>query len=98
MLVMRLTRLFGLGKLQREFKFSGRSDWPEPDAIRRLTTKNAKFRLPEHPVEKKFPRAVFGLPIGFKFKDEDKQDPPETFLEGREKNGNAEAISRLASP
>ncbi len=84
-------------RVQREFKFSGRSNWSEPDAIRRMTT-NAIFRPPEHPVNNKFPRAVFGLPIGFKFKDEDKNDPPETFLEGREKSENKSGISRLASP
>jgi CRISPR-associated protein Cmr1 len=84
-------------RVQRENIFNGRSDWPEPDAIRTMTT-NASFREPEHPVEERFPRAVFGLPIGFKFKDEDSNDPPETFLEGREKSRNAEAISRLASP
>lgn len=84
-------------RVQSKKIFSGRSHWPEPDAIRRMTT-NAEFRKPEHPIEKKFPRAIFGLPIGFKFKDEDKKDPPETFLEGREKSGNKEAISRLASP
>lgn len=87
-------------RVLRENRFSGRSDWPEADAIRTMVGTNAEYRKPEHPVGKKFPRAVFGLPIGFKFKDEDvrNRDPPETFLEGREKGLGKEAISRLSSP
>lgn len=68
----------------------GRSYWPEPDAIRRI------FKTPSHarhgkPVSKtdKFPRAAFGLPIIFHFKDND--DPGQTSLQG----ANDE---RLASP
>lgn len=70
----------------------GRSKWPEPDAIRRLTS-HASNHAPVHPVTDKFPRAVFGLPIVFKFKqaDENNGDPGQTSLEGIE-NG------RMASP
>jgi CRISPR-associated protein Cmr1 len=83
---------------RNQSKFKDESHWPEPDAIRIMTNCNANFRKPDHPVIKKFPRAVLGLPIGFKFKDEDKNDPYETILEGREKSGNRSAITRLASP
>ncbi|MCP4422791.1 MAG: type III-B CRISPR module RAMP protein Cmr1 [Chloroflexi bacterium] len=83
----------------------GRSNWPEPDAIRRLTGQS------HFPTDKdsrkfvydnidKFPRADFGLPIVFKFKDDDtrnprnrRADPPKTTLEGKDKES-----SRLASP
>lgn len=59
----------------------GRSYWPEPDEIRQRTTGfNGRHsdRLTGAP---KFPRAVFGLPIVFKFKDE-AIDPPQTILQG----------------
>lgn len=73
-------------------KYHGRSHWPEPDAIRRRTT-SAPHRTPDHPVGDKFPRGAFGLPIIFKFKDEDVRqgDPPQTTLAGIKHN-------RLASP
>ena len=70
-------------------RMPGRSRWPEPEAIRRLT----KARLPKHQrlaaiPDDAFPRAEFGLPIVFHFKDgQDKngrfsefRDPPESEL------------------
>ncbi len=68
----------------------GRSKWPEPDEIRRITRKNSPGHEPRHPVNK-FPRGQFGLPIIFHFKDKDKGDPPDTTLKGQ-------AYERLASP
>lgn len=75
----------------------GRSRWPEPDAIRRLTGQHLvnqnKDHNPTHPVNK-FPRAVFGLPIIFHFKDANRyktSDPQDTTL--ALKNSD-----RLASP
>ena len=48
-------------------KPAGRSLWPEPDEIRRLTGKAApKHKKPEVAVSR-FPRAVFGMPIVFHF-------------------------------
>ncbi len=77
----------------------GRSKWPEPDEIRRLT---GQTLLPRHAQRlstvAKFPRAVFGLPIIYHFKDNPdgksfahNVDPQDTTLKqhGRE---------RLASP
>jgi CRISPR-associated protein Cmr1 len=70
-----------------------RSRWPEPDAIRRITGKWSRHRghNPVHPVERKFPRAVFGLPIIFHFKDglegpgdTRDRDPYDTTLQGPE--------------
>jgi len=60
----------------------GPSLWPEPDEIRRLFKKNSDQRVA------KFPRAYFGLPIVFHFKDD---YPDDTILEGKE-------YSRRASP
>lgn len=67
----------------------GRSRWPEPESIRRITGR----RLPRHqplPTSGKFPRAAFGLPIIFQFKD--RGDPDQTSLQG------VGEIDRLASP
>ena len=47
----------------------GRSRWPEPDTIRRLTGEWVPGHEPQHPVDGFYPRAAFGLPIVFHFKD-----------------------------
>ncbi|GAA5531112.1 type III-B CRISPR module RAMP protein Cmr1 [Herpetosiphon gulosus] len=56
----------------------GRSRWPEPDALRRLTRQRS--RMHERPVSEldAFPRGEFGLPIMFHFKDSD--DPVDSEL------------------
>ncbi|WP_054535298.1 type III-B CRISPR module RAMP protein Cmr1 [Herpetosiphon geysericola] len=56
----------------------GRSRWPEPDALRRLTRQRS--RLHERPISEldAFPRGEFGLPIIFHFKDSD--DPVDSEL------------------
>ncbi|BAW02884.1 CRISPR-associated protein TM1795 family protein [Thermus thermophilus] len=69
-------------------KSPGRSYWPEPDEVRRLTGRHAPNHPPRHPV-RKFPRAHFGLPIIFHFKD--KGDPSDTTLQ-------LEEAERRASP
>jgi len=68
----------------------GRSKWPEPDEIRRLTKTYSPGHEPHHPVHK-FPRGQFGLPIIFHFKDKKNGDPDDTTLKG-------ENFERLASP
>lgn len=78
----------------------GRSRWPEPDSIRRVTPGSpggappafAPRHKPSHSVDWGFPRADLGLPIIFQFVKEDREagDPPETTL------GNASG--RFASP
>lgn len=89
-------------------KAYGRSHWPEADAIRRLTKQWVKpgNKYPNHPghVPKtgnsgKFPRAVFGLPIVFHFKDNNPEgtsldpddDPRDVVL-------TLDSHDRLASP
>src|SRR5207249_3333503 len=73
-------------------RIPGRSLWPEPDAIRRLSTSAPKHSVPLS-MTQKFPRAAFGLPIIFQFKRDDVKagDPPVTTLQGRD-------VQRLASP
>jgi CRISPR-associated protein Cmr1 len=72
----------------------GRSKWPEPDAIRRLTGQAArKHESPQSTLDK-FPRGKFGLPIIFQFKDASLTpgDPDPCTLQG------AGDYDRLASP
>ena len=52
---------------KREKKPAGRSRWPEPDAIRRITKHPCVRHQPEHPAGNIFPRAMFGMPIIFHF-------------------------------
>lgn len=68
----------------------GRSMWPEADTIRYFTRASHTGRVP-NPTVNKFPRAAFGLPIIFHFKD--RGDPEDTSLEGATKD-----FERLASP
>jgi len=49
----------------------GRSYWPEPDAIRRVTKQASPLHQPNHPDGVWFPRAAFGLPIITKFNTRD---------------------------
>ena len=67
----------------------GRSRWPEPDTIRRITNEaDSPNHNPTHPV-RGFPRAVFGMPIIFHFQS--KRDPGDTMLV-------PDGADRLASP
>ncbi len=69
----------------------GRSKWPEPDEIRRLTRRTSRQHAEPLSTIHKFPRAVFGLPIIFQFKDKAAGDPDQTNLELTDSN-------RWASP
>jgi CRISPR-associated protein Cmr1 len=57
----------------------GRSRWPEPETIRRVTGRSHSqhARMPNVP-DDAFPRAELGLPIVFHFKDQG--EPPDTVL------------------
>ena len=71
----------------------GRSRWPEPETIRNVTKKRmSKHQRTTHIPENAFPRAEFGLPIVFQFKDKRQDDPFDTVLYP---DGGHE---RLASP
>jgi len=70
----------------------GRSRWPEPDEIRRLTQRWCERHAKPVSQVSKFPRAAFGLPIVFHFKDEKIGDPYDTVLQG------GQGYKRLASP
>ncbi len=77
--------------IRQNARHPGRSEWPEPSAIRQLTNQShPDHRNPiPNPAINKFPRASFGLPIIFHFKDNG--DPVDTTLQGAEHE-------RLASP
>jgi len=82
-------QVFRQARTRNDSRNPGRSLWPEPDEIRRLTERHATHHDPRHPV-RKFPRAQFGLPIIFHFKD--RGDPSDTALKPHED------IERRASP
>ena len=65
----------GVGRNPGQGKHPGRSRWPEADTIRHLTRTHAPAHKPEHPVDGFYPRAAFGLPLVFHFKDKHKGDP-----------------------
>jgi CRISPR-associated protein Cmr1 len=81
-------------------RMPGRSRWPEPEAIRRLT----KARLPKHQrlaaiPDNAFPRAEFGLPIVFHFKDgQDKKERYSEFRDPPESELYPAGSKRMASP
>ena len=74
---------------KREKKPAGRSRWPEPDAIRKITKHPCVRHQPEHPAGNIFPRAMFGMPIIFHFKDKGEPADMQLLPKGKE---------RMASP
>lgn len=85
------------GQSKEKTKMPGRSRWPEPDTIRRRVEAHLGRHAPAMQVEG-FPRARFGMPIIFHFKDSDfggkskpDMDPIDTCL-------RPESSSRMASP
>lgn len=56
-----------VGRNQQNNGHPGRSRWPEPDAIRKITKHPCVRHQPEHPAGNIFPRAMFGMPIIFHF-------------------------------
>jgi CRISPR-associated protein Cmr1 len=79
----------------------GRSIWPEPTEIRRVTKQSLPAHanpIPDPPIHK-FPRAVFGLPVIFQFKDRDKRNYPDNpHRDPRNTVLRLDISERLASP
>lgn len=65
----------GVGRNPGSGNRPGRSRWPEADTIRHLTKMNAPGHEPKHRVDGFYPRAAFGLPLVFHFKDKRRGDP-----------------------
>jgi CRISPR-associated protein Cmr1 len=73
-----------------------RSYWPEPDQLRQFTRKNANGKhMPEHKAGNVFPRAAFGMPILFDFRNP--TEPPTLELAPDVAEGDGLA-NRMASP
>ncbi len=87
----------GAGRNPGRGNHPGRSRWPEPDAIRRLAKTHAPQHAPEHEVDGFYPRAAFGLPIVFQFKDKRSGDPHDHTLVPVEP-GSDKKQDRMASP
>lgn len=101
------TVLAGLKRFRQHRPGFGRSRWPEPDAIRTQTKQWLKpgRKGPTHPGHLlhpnnsgKFPRAVFGLPIVFHFKDNDEANPSNPDDDPRDVVLKLDSHDRLASP
>ncbi len=78
----------------------GRSIWSEPSAIRQLTHQSLPAHaspIPDPPINK-FPRAVFGLPIIFQFKDRDDRNPDNPSRDPRKTVLQLATSERLSSP
>jgi len=76
---------------------AGRSLWPEADTIRSLSGSAAARHAARVVRVDAFPRAAFGLPIIFHFKDANAGDPTDHVLEPADPSPN-EKRDRLASP
>lgn len=78
----------------------GRSFWPEANVIRQLAGHHLpRHRLPKIVPKTNFPRAAFGLPIVFHFKDGSKTDEMEWFnCDPKDCVLKPQGKERLASP
>lgn len=85
----------------------GRSKWPEPEAIRRLSGQRMTNKLvdgmrkthsPLPPILDEFPRASFGLPIIFHFKDSNTRNHDDLISDPRKTSLQLARFDRLASP
>jgi CRISPR-associated protein Cmr1 len=73
----------------------GRSRFPEPETIRRIMETGSNRHEPWPWMPDGFPRAEFGLPIVFHFKDDRDGEPSQTYLYPYEEG---ETKERMASP
>jgi CRISPR-associated protein Cmr1 len=65
------------GRMYNNNKEPKRSLWPEPDSIRNIVGHNSRGHAPAHDKEY-FPRAMFGMPLNFRFnRDKARDDPAE---------------------
>jgi CRISPR-associated protein Cmr1 len=90
----------GLGRNPRQpgTNRPGRSRYPEPETIRRVTGRRIArhARLPRIP-DDAFPRAELGLPIVFHFQDEQNGEPHDTVLYP-DNDSEGKRRERMASP
>lgn len=81
-------------------KHPGRSGWPEPSGIRKWTGQAliGHTKPIPNPHINKFPRAAFGLPIIFQFKDRNKYRPADKQSDPRKTVLQLAEAERFASP
>ncbi|MCI5146499.1 MAG: hypothetical protein D3923_13475, partial [Candidatus Electrothrix sp. AR3] len=87
---------FRQGEKNGRKKRFGKSKWPEADAIRKKTGEWSLKHKPPVEAPILFPRAMFGMPIGFPFKSRSDNDKPSETELLPMKNGVV--YDRLASP
>lgn len=97
--VVRLLREFrqgvNVGRNPGQPNRPGRSRWPEPETIRRVTRRrHSQHERMSNVPDNSFPRAELGLPIVFHFKDQ--SEPPDTVLYPAD--GPEGRRERMASP
>ena len=101
------TVIGGLKRFRQHRPGYGRSRWPEPDAIRKATGQwlkpgvkehNHPGHVPQPNNSAKFPRAAFGLPIVFHFKDGDEDNPCNADRDPRDVVLKLASHDRLSSP
>ena len=88
----------GVGRNPGHGKRPGRSRWPEPDTIRCATGTHAPKHEPEHPAKGFYPRAAFGLPIVFRFKDKGDPGKDDRKTSGPTLTLEPDGHDRMASP
>jgi CRISPR-associated protein Cmr1 len=89
-----------LSSTKNNARHPGRSMWPEPSEIRRNTRQSLsahKREIPDPPIAK-FPRAAFGLPIIFQFKDRNKYNLNDSLSDPRKTVLQLVNAERFASP
>lgn len=81
-------------------KMPGRSFWPEPETIRRITRDKLKKHQPQNvSLGDAFPRAELGLPIVFHFKNgREKDDPKDVDRDPPESELRPTESKRMSSP
>jgi len=93
--LMGMYRYFRQGEGFARHPGPARSCYPEAETVRRIRRRRMFKHEPWVDMPDGFPRAEFGLPIVFHFKDEDKGEPPTStlcpFVEGK-------TAERMASP
>jgi CRISPR-associated protein Cmr1 len=93
--LIRLYRYFRQGEDFARNPGPGRSRYPEAETVRRIMRRRMFRHEPWVDMPDGFPRAEFGLPIVFQFKDEEQGEPPAStlrpFVGGK-------TVERMASP
>jgi CRISPR-associated protein Cmr1 len=97
-LLSKFRQAVNFGRDSKEKGRPGRSRWPEADTIRVVTGKCSGGHEPRRHIPQGYPRAEFGLPIIFHFKDQREGDPEDVTLYPTTLKGSEVPPQRMASP